>query len=89
MSKAVKVVPELAPDRLVQAELVTKRCNSCRRCVQAQQGAGRVAGDQPQEQERDDDHTEHHGNREKDPAHDIAQAGAGEISGHEWRSAPG
>ena len=82
-AEVVEVVPELEPDRLVQAELAAKRSNRRRRRVQAEQGPGRIAGYQPQEQEGDDDHAEHDGNREKDPAHDIAQPGPGEEPGRE------
>ena len=89
VDEVVEVGPELAPDRLVQAELVTKRGNGRRRCMQAEQGTDRVAGDKPQEQERDDHDTEHHGNREEDPTHDIAQTGAREKSTRERCSAPG
>ena len=38
VGEAVEVVPELAPDRLVQAELATKRRNAAGVCVQAEQG---------------------------------------------------
>jgi len=86
MSKVVEVGPELAPDRFVQAELAAKRSNGRRRRMQAEQGPGGVAGDQPQEQEGDDDYAEHNRNREKDPAHDIAQAWAREIPAREPRS---
>ena len=89
VQEVVEVVPELEPDRLVQPELMAERSNRSRRCVQAEQGPGRITGNQPQEQERDDDHAEHDGNREKDPAHGIAQSGTGEEPGRERRRAPG
>ncbi len=80
MNKALEIAPERAPVRLVEAELAAKGDDRRVRCVRPEQGAGRVAGDEPQEQERDDDHAQHHRDREQDPAHDIAQGGAGEDS---------
>ena len=68
---------------------MAKRGDSGRRCVYPEQGPGRIAGDQPQEQERDYDHAEQDGYREKDPAHDIAQSGTGEEPGRERRCPPG
>jgi len=55
-----KVGPELAPDRFVQ-RAGGERSKRPTPAHAGRAGSGRVAGDQPQEQEGDDDYAEHNG----------------------------
>jgi hypothetical protein len=51
---------------------VAERHDGGQRRVRAEQSAGRVAGDQPKEQEGDDDDANQHRDRQEDPPYDIA-----------------